>query len=161
MKFFIDTEFIERGHAVPIELISIGIVAEDGREFYAVLADGWSEDHCSDWLRTNVLPHLGQGERLSRVEAAKQIVAFCGDKPELWGYFADYDWVVLCQLFGAMMDLPKGWPMFCRDIKQWCCDVGNPRLPRQSGTAHNALDDARHIREMHRFLETVEAKRNV
>ena len=34
MKYFIDTEFVETvGH---IELISIGIVAEDGREYYAV-----------------------------------------------------------------------------------------------------------------------------
>lgn len=33
---------------------------------------------------------------------------------------ADYDWVVLCQLYGTMMDLPKGWPMYCRDVKQLC-----------------------------------------
>jgi hypothetical protein len=160
MRFYLDTEFNERGPAYPIELISIGIVREDGREFYGVLSDGWDEAHCNGWVRANVLPHLGPGKRLSRADAARAIVLFCGEKPEFIGYFADYDWVVLCQLFGTMMDLPKGWPMFCRDVKQWCCDVGNPKLPRQSGTAHNALDDARHIREMHRFLETVEANRN-
>src|SRR4051812_11038169 len=34
MKYFYDTEFLEDGQT--IELISIGIVAEDGREYYAV-----------------------------------------------------------------------------------------------------------------------------
>ena len=34
MRYFYDTEFIENGRT--IELISIGVVAEDGREFYAI-----------------------------------------------------------------------------------------------------------------------------
>lgn len=33
-------------------------------------------------------------------------------------YYADYDWVVFCWLFGRMIDLPKGFPMYCVDIKQ-------------------------------------------
>jgi 3' exoribonuclease, RNase T-like len=33
MKYWLDTEFIE--HPFKIDLISIGLVAEDGREFYA------------------------------------------------------------------------------------------------------------------------------
>ena len=33
MKYFYDTEFLEDGHT--FDLISIGIVAEDGREYYA------------------------------------------------------------------------------------------------------------------------------
>jgi hypothetical protein len=33
MKYWMDTEFIERPYT--IDLISIGLVAEDGREFYA------------------------------------------------------------------------------------------------------------------------------
>jgi hypothetical protein len=38
-------------------------------------------------------------------------VRFCG-------YYSDYDWVVFCQLFGKMIDLPKGFPMYCYDLKQ-------------------------------------------
>ena len=34
MRYFYDTEFIDNGRI--IDLISIGVVAEDGREFYAV-----------------------------------------------------------------------------------------------------------------------------
>lgn len=37
MKYFFDTEFIEDGRT--IDLVSIGIVCEDGREYYAVSAE--------------------------------------------------------------------------------------------------------------------------
>jgi hypothetical protein len=77
-----------------------------------------------------------------RSEIAKEVVEFAGIKPEFWAYFADYDWVVLCQLFGTMMDLPKGWPMYCRDVKQLCDSVGNPALPAQMDQEHHALADA-------------------
>ena len=43
-------------------------------------------------------------------------------QPEFYAYFADYDWVALCWLFGEMMDLPKGFPMYCRDLKQMLDD---------------------------------------
>lgn len=53
-----DTEFLEDG--TTIELISIGIVGDDGREYYAVNADAPIErikkEH--EWLIRNVLPHL-------------------------------------------------------------------------------------------------------
>jgi uncharacterized protein YjfI (DUF2170 family) len=34
VKYFYDTEFIDNGRI--IDLISIGVVAEDGREYYAI-----------------------------------------------------------------------------------------------------------------------------
>lgn len=37
---------------------------------------------------------------------------------EFYGYYADYDWVVFCWLFGKMKDLPTGFPMYCKDLKQ-------------------------------------------
>lgn len=56
MRFFIDAEFIEDGRT--IDLISIGIVREDGREFYAINDDcDW--DKASDWVRENVLLPMG------------------------------------------------------------------------------------------------------
>lgn len=159
MRYFVDTEFIERGYE-KIELISVGIAAEDGREFYAVASDGWEPGHASEWVRTNVLPHLGpESEWIPRAEIVSRMKAFVGEKPELWGYFSDYDWVLICQLFGTMMDLPETWPRFCRDVKQLHVDLGSPLLPPQTGTAHNALDDARHIKEMHTALMKLKATR--
>lgn len=57
MKIYYDTEFIEDG--ATIDLISIGMVAEDGREYYAVSSDaGWEKIKASDWLVRNVVPSL-------------------------------------------------------------------------------------------------------
>jgi hypothetical protein len=64
-----------------------------------------------------------------------------------------YDWVVLCQLFGTMMDLPKGWPMYCRDVKQLADSLGNPKLPDQKTAEHHALSDAVWTQEAWQFLQ--------
>ena len=77
-------------------------------------------------------------------------------KPEIWGYYADYDWVAFCQLFGAMIELPKGFPMFCMDLKQLCVSVGDPELPKLesiSGVEHHALHDTMEIKFRHHWLQ--------
>lgn len=151
MKYFIDTEFIESGPGVAIDLLSIGIVCEDGREFYAESVSA-NLAMASTWVQDNVLPHL-TGEKQLLGPIGDSIKKFVGtDKPEFWGYYADYDWVVFCQIFGAMINLPKGWPMYCRDIKQLCDSLGNPVLPKQPNKAHHALNDARWNKTAYEFL---------
>lgn len=154
VNYFIDTEFIELDYRSPVELMSIGIVADDNREFYAIALDGWHPDHASEWVWKNVIAKLGDVPRLPRAVIAGQIRALVGtDKATFWGYYADYDWLLFCQLFGTMLTLPKDWPHLCMDVKQFAMHLGNPRLPKQSAEGeHNALADARHIREMHRWL---------
>lgn len=61
MRIYYDTEFLENGRT--IELISIGMVAEDGRELYAVneaIGDGPLHDRIREhrWLMENVVPSL-------------------------------------------------------------------------------------------------------
>ncbi len=152
MRIYLDTEFIERGHEYPIELISIGLVREDGLEFYAVASDGWSEEHASDWVKQNVLPHLGDGKRLSRVDIAKSITSFVGPNPAFYGYYSAYDWVLVSQLYRTMLELPEGWPKYCLDVKQLAKFMQYHQLPKQAGGQHNALEDARHIKVMHEHL---------
>ena len=55
MRFFYDCEFIEDG--TTIDLVSIGVVGEDGREFYAVSAE-FDPSRAGAWVRANVLPKL-------------------------------------------------------------------------------------------------------
>ena len=55
MRYFYDTEFIDNGRI--IDLISIGVVAEDGREYYAVSIE-FDPESAGRWVRTNVLPKL-------------------------------------------------------------------------------------------------------
>lgn len=155
MKYFLDTEFIESGPYKPVQLISIGIVAEDDRRFYGISSE-FREEEASDWVRENVLSHLESYARHSLKDLAAAILEFCDPekhgKPQFWGYYADYDWVVFAQIFGAMMDLPKGFPMYCRDIKQLCDDKGTPDLPEQGKGEHNALADAIWNRAAYEFL---------
>jgi len=58
MKIFYDTEFIDTGKT--IDLISIGMVREDGKELYCVVEDTALVERAvnDDWLRENVVPSL-------------------------------------------------------------------------------------------------------
>ena len=55
LRYFYDSEFIEDG--VIIDLVSIGVVCEDGREYYAVSSE-FNPDKAGPWVRRNVLPKL-------------------------------------------------------------------------------------------------------
>lgn len=190
MKYFIDTEFKEKPNT--IDLISIGIVAENGKEYYALNKDfNLKEVWKDEWLRENVLlpiyiEHVhgdmrnhvsfsrntvkgilkGFGKTIKQIsEEIKEFVYSTNDnihpetvgnfdemikiKPiEFYGYYADYDWVVFCWIFGRMMDLPKGFPMYCKDLKQIMDDFGldkdwkRANCPDPDGE-HNALVDAK------------------
>lgn len=95
-------------------------------------------------------------------------------QPEFWAYYADYDWVVFCSLFGTMMDLPEGFPMYCNDLKQlmrdkilknWYTDPfafvpdgvfdqlkAMEGYPKQENE-HNALADAEWNQQLFNFLK--------
>lgn len=151
MKVWFDTEFIEDGKT--IELISIGLICEDGLSYYAENSE-CDHSRASPWVKKNVFPHLVGGQsRAPRRKIASEIIRIVGDAPEFWAYYASYDWVVLCQLYGTMMDLPKGWPMFVHDVQQLRMERGNPGLPVQVSAEHNALNDALWTREAWQFLQ--------
>lgn len=148
MRVWFDTEFIDDGRT--IDLISIGLVAEDGREYYAENEDADHSRACP-WVRANVLPHL-TGPLRSRRQIAADLTEFCGRDPEFWAWFASYDWVVLAQIYGRMMDLPEQWPMYCLDVRQLMHSLGDPRIIDPKKT-HHALDDARWTRDVWRQLQ--------
>jgi hypothetical protein len=237
MKYFLDTEFHEYkkkpliGKPIDtIELISIGIISEDNREYYAICKDfdlkaAWN----NEWLRENVLipihkdlcskvgtygktyhwklfedftyksmRNLLNWYGKTRKQIAAEIYNFVNpdlgynvagynnsafrksdsyesqhfkahnvtlDKksntyiaqPEFYAYYADYDWVVFCWLFGRMIDLPNGFPMYCRDLKQMLDEKGNPdhkkAVPQTN--EHNALADAKWNKELYNFIQTL------
>jgi hypothetical protein len=147
----LDTEFDEDGKT--IELISIGLVSSEGHEYYAVSRE-FDPLHCNDWVKKNVLTKLPPpGDPLwkPRAQIAQELIEVTKlgtTVPKFWGYYADYDWVVLCQLYGKMIDLPPGWPMYCRDLKQRMDDFNVDRqdLPGQApDTEHTAIEDARWV----------------
>lgn len=154
-RIWFDTEFIEDGRT--IDLISIGMVREDGQCLYLENSE-CNLSRASDWVRANVLPHLKDGNALmTRSEIAEAVRKFAGEHPEFWAYYADYDWVALCQFFGTMMQLPKGWPMFCLDIMQEAHRLGNPELPSTGKDEHDALAHAKWNRSAWEFLRARKA----
>ena len=147
MRYFYDTEFIEDGST--IELVSIGIVAEDGREFYAV-SNEFDASRANEWVRDNVLSKLPRAShpawkplRQIREEAHAFLAAGRG-VPELWAWVGAYDHVVFAQLWGDMSGLPKDLPRYTRELKQYWQMAGRPRLPKVPDGNHDALVDARH-----------------
>ncbi|EFK53582.1 polyadenylate-specific 3'-exoribonuclease AS [Corynebacterium genitalium ATCC 33030] len=147
MRYFYDTEFIEDGST--IELISIGIVAEDGREYYAVSTD-FNGSRANPWVRENVLeklpnPSSPEWKPLARIR--EEVHAFLtpnGTRPELWAWVGAYDHVVFAQMWGDMTKLPKDLPRFTRELKQYWEMAGRPKIPPAPKDAHDALVDARH-----------------
>ncbi len=67
----------------------------------------------------------------------------------------DYDWVVFCQLWNVMLNLPQHFPKFCMDLKQYAVTLGNPKLPPKPKDAHNALADARWNKDVHSLLSAL------
>lgn len=253
-----------------IDLISIGIVAEDGREYYAIsnefnLDDAWNrydiktteytkafgyekeyETEKVYWIRENVLMPIyydlclkennvsvieygnynnfigavqsnntykfvyknfksllakygksnkciaaeiksftlndwlaGNGKDFYSLNANKAFYA--KRNPVFYGYYADYDWVCFCWLFGKMNDLPEGFPMYCVDLRQALdeklvtysvtktlqngeyvggCDPyyskweDHANYPKQTNE-HHALSDARFCHDLYKFIQSL------
>lgn len=169
MKYFIDSEFMDDGKT--IDLISIGIISEDGREYYAQVADV-NPAKANQWVKDNVFPHLavctaceaqtihsfsGNCAWRTRAAIAREIFSFMDTKhgyPELVGWCCGYDFVAFCQLWGTMMDVPCFIPHYMHEIQVILDERGIPdeALPPIEGTAHNALADAKHIKAIWEWL---------
>lgn len=199
MKYYLNTEFIEDFHKPlfgkrrhHIDLISIALKAEDGRELYLISSE-YEYEKTDLWIRENVIPPMhkatvsekkrkgeqqlfvteknfqriyglknrdiarkilefinpdlgwpvesynnselvpGANTSLSRhfdthnvhahtikqvVNGAVQECEYYFANPQFYGYYSHYEWVLFCSLFGKMTDLPKGFPLYCRDLKQ-------------------------------------------
>jgi hypothetical protein len=145
-RYFYDCEFIEDGRT--IDLVSIGVVDETGREFYAVSTD-FDPAKAIDWVRRNVLdklpPPADSAWRPSATIRA-DLLAFLTEPDEsieLWAWMAAYDHVVLGQLWGDMRALPRVIPRFTHELRQRWEDAGSPPLPPAPPDQHDALADAR------------------
>lgn len=176
MKYFFDCEFIERANTrsapATIQLISIGMVDEDGNTFYAENTD-FDPLLLNDWVTKNVVPSLrwwGKSSTSDRFVAntanehawdtevwgspqkiANELLTFAPPplEPEFWGWYSAYDWVVFCWLFGTMMELPEGYPKYCRDLKHIADMFGIRSNVKEPKNEHNALDDAQYHKRLY------------
>ena len=144
MRFFYDAEF---GVTAPdVTLISIAFVAEDGREYYAVSSE-FDPMAVHPWVRDNVLPQLPPASTWKpRSQIRAEVEELLGSDPTLWAWYGAYDHVALCQLWGAMPELPRALPRFTMDVRQLWEHLGRPSMPQQTSGLHDALADARHCK---------------
>lgn len=167
-----DLEFVERGRDVPIQIVSIGIICEDGRKIYRINPEALSSVAIHPWLSVHVAPYLpmhspsngiiawdtthDEYQYVSRDldELISDVLAFCRSIPglELWAWMGHYDHVVFHQLFGSMNEQPAGIPLYTRDIQELI--LANPQadLPPQPYRRDHALDDARWALEVYQQL---------
>lgn len=79
MLIFLDTEFTD---FIDCDLISIGMVSEDGRYQLYLERSDYRNDWCSDFVHAAVLPQLGQfSAAVTRAELAKQLIEWFSTLP--------------------------------------------------------------------------------
>ena len=185
MNYYLDTEFLCTNHAgidETVELISIALLREDGKSFYRISKSVDVKDvYLNDWIRENVIPGLMPKQTVSRFEDFKRMMANYGKPREqirndltdfireeeqitkckldarFFAYYSAYDWVLFCQLFGGLMNLPKGFAYHCVDLRVLFDVAGMTkeqpkRAVPQSANKHNAEVDCRWNLDVHRYL---------
>ena len=134
MKIFFDTEFT--GLHKNTTLISIGMVDENGRTFYAEFSD-YDGSQCDNWIKDNVIYNL-KFIKLAQlgyfVNIHKNRWEVYGDKEYIRGVLKDwlskydevelvsdcchYDMVLFIDIFGNAFCLPAKVNPACHDINQ-------------------------------------------
>ena len=135
MNIYFDTEFT--GLKKDTDLISIGMIDEVGRTFYAEFSD-FDINKCDDWIKHNVLSHMYNYNKTPEVDAAWNLgvasTQIFGTREEIkeelikWlsiyksvQFVSDvchYDFVLLIDIFGTVWDLPESINPSCHDINQ-------------------------------------------
>ncbi len=148
MRYFIATE--HKSHGYFLDLISIAIVAEDGREYYAASSD-FIRATASYRVQKHVLPALPdrsspQWKTLHQIRTDLNDF-FCGDSfPEFWGSSSAFDFVLFVQLWGSLDSLPDHFPRICYDLQQYM-DFRCQFAPDLKLTNRHSLLTARWLRE--------------
>lgn len=144
MVVFLDTEFTD---FIDCELISIGMVTEDGRDFYAEVQD-FDIAKCNDFVRGAVCDALGRTVNacVSRAALPERIRAWFASLSTRAVVACDsfIDWELLLDALGD--DLPPNivgrydlgplatLPQFQRAVAEYHAEAGHPW--------HHALHDA-------------------
>ncbi len=162
-RYFFDTEFNDKIGQFACDFISIGIVAEDGREYYGISNEfNVAAAKERPWLKENVIDKLDDPSTWVSVDEIRQRVLAMiepADVVEFWADNGCYDHVLLCQIFGGMGELfevlkSKGvGRVVFRDGHELGREVPNLRLWQSPPEGeHIAINDARQGRLRYMLL---------
>lgn len=155
MLLFLDTEFTSLEEEA--DLISIGLVKEDGDFFYGELPKSDWEFGASIWVRENVVPLLWCGSWTKhRPDLASSLFSFIeniNDKVMVITDSPEFDWELMKPLLNPW---PRNLAISCmrfdslsmgRNRQPWLLDI-KEQFHKEHGMAHHALRDAQSLREM-------------
>jgi hypothetical protein len=173
-KLFFDSEFT--GLRKNSSLISLGVVSEDDKKFYAIF-DDYNRGQVDDWIEENVIDNLSNtvNGNVKFVKGNKDYVAdqflkwlegFGEQRDgmfEMWSDLLPYDWVLFCDMFGeTSLELPKIFYYIPFDI---CTlfeirgvdpDISREEYSGMKGlTVHNSLSDAIMIKKCYEKLMAI------
>lgn len=140
MRVYVDTEFTD---FIDCDLISIGLVASDGREFYGERSD-YDQASCSEFVRAAVLSQLGQhpGRVFSRDALREALFTwldqFAAEPERTLCFDHGGDWELLCDLLDGP---PAGWQAI--HVRAQLDFERMERYYRTHPGRHHALVDAR------------------
>jgi hypothetical protein len=144
MRYFLDCEYNGFGGA----LLSLALVPEDGgEELYLTFA---CPGPIEPWVERNVLPfidHVPDSLKLpvmDREQSARAIAMYLGDdfEPEILA-----DWPTDIELFCGLLSFAPGLMVPVPDLRFRLLQLGAFSPAENSAVAHNALHDARALRE--------------
>lgn len=175
MKIFFDTEFT--GLHKNTTLISIGLIAEDGKYFYAELRD-YDKSQVDEWIKNNVIANTSYLKEKDNMEVASRsysafympttkeqlqedlkewLLQF--EEVEIWSDCLAYDWVLFNDIFGHAFNIPKNVYYIPFDICTLFKLKGiDPDISREEfanmvcDEKHNALHDAKVIKACYEKL---------
>jgi hypothetical protein len=151
MKMWLDTEFNEQLG----QTISIGIIADNGAEFYEVL---YMRENPTEWVAKNVLPVLG-----------RQPIEFSDLQPRLLVWLRQFDGLQIVvdhpadiQRFLQLLETNQrgGWaevPHLTFEIVTGL--VGSQK--QYSTVEHNALSDARALQERCKLQDQITSEDDI
>ena len=172
MKLFFDTEFT--GLHQNTTLISIGIVALDGRYFYAEFND-YNKAQVNDWIQENVIENLMfNGKETHCIEESlvpynkvhdddymslrirmkndttnianklKEWLQQFDVEIQMWSDCLSYDWMLFNQLFGGAQNIPSNINYIPMDICTSFYDKGIDPDISREEFIDNAVEGEKH-----------------
>ncbi|WP_274644883.1 3'-5' exoribonuclease [Pseudomonas serbica] len=155
MKVFLDCEFTQIN--AQAKLISLALVAEDGRELYVELSDSYGFDDCSGFVKEYVLRQLDQARYGCTLEEAQaKLAGFVSElhsNIQILSDAPEFDWEFFCEL----MYVDSHWPVNVSNrplnLRDWYNELESneiviyiPEVP------HHALFDARILASLYRSI---------
>ncbi len=149
MRYFLDTEYNGIGGA----LLSLALVPDDGEELYLTFR---TEEPIAEWVERHVLPYLDMVPeqlacpRLSRSDGAEALERYLRHDDAA---VIVADWPEDVAQFCDLMITGQGDMIDVRDLTFRLLPLSNFSTAANSKVPHNALHDARALREHYRSLE--------